>query len=422
MYIDRTQAPEAKKISHFELLKAQTIHLPNGIPITILGEGTQPIIHLQVVFDAGKWHEHAKGQASFMDKMIGEGTSTMSSEQVSGHFEAYGAFWQANTGTDWTTVECFCLAKHLHLLLPVFNEILLDAAFPEEEWETNRTILQQQLKVSQQKTSYNASMTFKQKLFGEHHPYGYKNTEESISALSIESLQSFYTKHIQQGKPRIFVAGQVSDAHVKLIADTFGSWEVKSQESVAIDHEYTTSPGQFYEEKEDAVQSSIRIGKPLFLRNHIDQVPFQVLNTILGGYFGSRLMQNIREDKGLSYGIYSNVSFMKNASFFFVSADVEKSNCDLAISEIYHEMNQLKKELVDEQELNRVKNYICGSLIKSIDSPLAVANCHKAIELYQLHKKYYDLYTSQIWQVSAQHLRTLANRYFTENWVQVANG
>lgn len=420
--LDRRQAPEAKKIMDFKLLDAQTIQLPNGIPFTYFSGGAQPILHFQLVFAAGKWHETLKGQSVFMGKMMGEGTTNMTSEQISEHFDRYGAFWQASSGTDWTTIECYCMGKHLGLILPVLHDLLQNAIFPKEEWETNRDIALQQLKVSQEKTSYIASVTFKEKLFGENHPYGSHNTIESIQSLGVPALQDFYQHHIQHGQPMLFLAGQVEDQHIQLVNDTFSSWKGKEAIFSLAEHPISTSVGEVYQEKTEAMQSSIRIGKPLFKRNHPHQLPFQVLNTIFGGYFGSRLMQNIREDKGLSYGIYSNSSYMKEAGFFFISADVEKSNRELAVAEIYHEMAKLREVLVDEAELNRVKNYICGSLVKSIDSPLTVVNCHKAVKLYDLHQQYYDLYMKQIWRVSAQEIRDLANRYFTGDWVQVVAG
>jgi predicted Zn-dependent peptidase len=420
--LNRALAPEAKSIRNFTLLPASSETLANGVPFTYVSGSAQPILHLQFVFEAGRRHERLMGQAGYMDKLLGEGTVCYSAQQVSEHFDAYGAFWQASSGTDWTTVECYCLSKHLSSLLPMLEEILLHSTFPDDEWETVKAISKQQIQVSELKNSYLASTHFKARLFGSHHPYGYRNTPDIIDALGTDDFRAFFRQCLTASRMRLFAAGDLSEAHIELLRQTVGQWPVPDAQPLPALPPLETAFGKHYIERPDALQSALRLGMMSVPRNHPDQIGLQVLTTVLGGYFGSRLMQNIREEKGLTYGIHASLTFLKDMGFLYISADVQKAQCELAMTEVYREIERLRQEPVPAEELETVQNYLCGTLVKSIDSALAVANCHKAIALYQLPADYYDRYTERVWAVTPEQLQDLAQRYWAGPWVEVVAG
>lgn len=421
--LDRTQAPQAKDIKDFTLLPAQKLTLANGIPVTYFSGGVQPIVNLHLEFEVGKADEEHIGEATFMAKMIGEGTAKSNSAEISEAFEAFGAFWQVSASPDWTTVEVYCLSKHLPQILPVLCELLQEATFPEEEWATVQAIGLQQLRVNMEKSSIRASRTFKNRVFGGGHPYGSNTSEDTVKALTTEHLRHFYHQHLVQAPFRVFMSGLLGDKELKLLDNTLGRLTIQPNKvNRKVLPKVSTDKQPYYEEKEGAMQSSIRIGSPFFLKNNPEQVPFTVLNTILGGYFGSRLMQNIREEKGLSYGINSGVIYMKHSGLLYIQAEVLKDRKDEALSEIYKELQILKEELVSEKELTRVKNYRCGSLAKSITSPMSILDCHKAIWMYNLPADYYDTYTANLWRVTSEEVQALAQKYFTEDMVEVVVG
>jgi predicted Zn-dependent peptidase len=150
-------------------------------------------------------------------------------------------------------------------------------------------------------------------------------------------------------------------------------------------------------------------------KTHKDFHSLTVLNTILGGYFGSRLMTNIREDKGYTYGIGSGMIPLKKAGYFFISTEVGVEVCNKAIDEIYIEINRLRNESISEKELILVKNYMIGSFLRSIDGPFALANRFKSIMEYDLDYSYYDDYISTIKNIKASDLLNLANKYLDPN-------
>lgn len=423
--LDRTQAPVAYPIKNFSLLAAERFQLKNGIESYLMKGGSQPIVNLQLVLNLGKREETQKGQAYFMGKMMGEGTSTKSNQQISEYFESKGAYWGISTSSDWLELSVLCLNKHLGDILPVIIELLTDAVFPEKELETIKNITTQQYRVSREKNSYQASVLFKNKLFGAQHPYGYVLDEDLISKITRPLLHAFYQLIPQQQGGLLFIAGQLDERHLQIIHQNIErlNFEIslKPRNGIA-ELTPTIRYEKVYQEKADAMQSSIKIGRLLFDRKHDEQIAFNVLNTILGGYFGSRLMQNIREEKGLSYGIHSSVSFMKNRGIWMISSDVQKEKRELALVEIYKELERLKTEPVSDDELNLVKNYIAGSFVKAINSPTAMVNCHKSIQLYELPTNYFDEYIPKVWAVSAKQLQELANKYFTNQLLEVVVG
>ena len=163
------------------------------------------------------------------------------------------------------------------------------------------------------------------------------------------------------------------------------------------------------------MQSAIRIAKRTIGKSHHDFAKLHVVNTILGGYFGSRLMSNIREDKGYTYGIGSFVAPQKHDSYFGISTEVGADVSQKAINEIYKELESLRTELVSEEELNLVKSYLMGELLKSVDGPFSVAERWKGIILFDLDKSYFDNLVNTILNITPIEVRDIAERYLGSN-------
>ena len=179
----------------------------------------------------------------------------------------------------------------------------------------------------------------------------------------------------------------------------------------------TNKSGRFSVSKEGALQSSIRIGRILFTRKHADYIPFAILNTVLGDYFGSRLMSNLREDKGYTYGINSMVSEYQNSGYFLIATDVAAEHRESALNEIRIELEKLQKELIQEHELELVKNYLLGHLLKSADGPYAMTDLYVHLQNYGFDEAYYNRYIQEINEISAEKLQECARKYL--NWADL---
>lgn len=414
--LDRTISPDFQTITSINIPPVQVITLSNGIPLYVVNVGEQPVIKVEFSFEAGNWQEPQNGVSLFTAKMISEGTSKHSSSEISEYFDKFGSFIESGQGLDRANFVVYGLKKHLPLLLPMVQELLTEAIFPEKELETIKNIQLQTLQVNSEKTAFIANKTFRKKVFGDIHPYGNSMTEEAIVGINQNSLIEFY-KNYWQGKPyRIYLSGSVGEEEIKLIEQHFGSQKI----SQLIDNQIFTnniiSKGEsIVINKEGAMQSSIRMGKQLMTRKHPDFFTMLLLNEILGGYFGSRLMKNIREEKGLTYGISSNLALFGQAGYFVIGTDVKREFTQQTIDEIHKEIKILQTELISGSELEVVKNYMVGSFAGSLNTPFDIIDRYKVIFSENLPLNFYRNYIPNIGQISDIMLLEAANKYLDIN-------
>ncbi|MFT5915633.1 MAG: zinc protease, partial [Bacteroidia bacterium] len=282
MTLDRTKAPEAKSVTHFKLKPAQSFTLDNGIPVCVVSGGSQPIANLQLVFNAGKWHESQEGQSHFTGKMLGEGTKGFSNHEISKIFEQHGVFWAVSAHSDWLEMNFYSLNKQLKNVMPIIQEMLTKATFPEKELEQLKNTAIQNNKVDLEKSSYMASMKFKELLFGKTHPYGYSLNAENIGNTKVDSLLKFYKKVIQENGFQLFLAGEIEESHIEELNQSIGKIDFGSFKAESPQYDIPETKAETHHINwEDALQSALRIGRTIFVKGHEEQIPFNVMNTIL---------------------------------------------------------------------------------------------------------------------------------------------
>jgi len=349
--------------------------------------------------------------------MLEEGTSKMNAAQIADAVDYFGAFLEVGVSQDSASVVLYTLNKHLKATLPVVEDVIKNASFPQHELVTHLTNKKQKFHVNNQKVANVARKRFSELIFGEKHPYGINVKESDFDAINQSHLNDFYTKYYRANSCKIILAGKINDDVYTLLDEHFGGndWLAQnnlSREGIAV---VSASDREQLIYKEDALQSAIRIGKILFNKTHPDFQKMQILNTVFGGYFGSRLMSNIREDKGYTYGIGSGIASLQHSGYFFISTEVGVDVCKNALNEIYFEMDRLRTELIPDEELQLVKNYLLGTFLRSVDGPFAMADRFKGIMEYGLSYNYFDNYIATIKNVSASDLRDLAKTYFDKN-------
>lgn len=413
--LDRTKVPEFQLITSHQLPEIYTQKLKNDIFLHQLTTKNQPVLGFQLAYEAGKSQENKFEEASFMGQLLLEGTKTHTGKQIADKISFYGASINIDSGNDFTIVSLYTLEKHLEHLLPLLKEILQAPTFPQSELDNlkNRSI--QNLKIQKERTAYLASTKLKKELFKENHPYSNSSSEESIRAIQRQDLIDFYQKNIQSKPFEAYLVGDIDADTEKLILDFITSFEINSnKKDKKIVQNPPVSVSKIYEEIEGSVQTSIRIGRLIFNQKHPDYTAFKVMNMILGGYFGSRLMQNIREDKGYTYGISSRNITMKNGSYFVIGTDVKKEVYADAVSEIYKEIERLKNEPVTELELENVKNYMSGNFLGSLSTAFAVMDKMQDIHLYNLNENYYNDYITNLRKVTAEEVQQMAQKYLVD--------
>jgi zinc protease len=415
--IDRKSSPAFKTIDTIEMIQASEKFLSNKVPVYAINAGTQDLIKVEFLFSAGMFQQKQPLQAATVNTMMEEGTSKMSASQIADAVDYYGAFLETSVSQDHASIVLYTLTKHLKSTLPIIEQVIKDASFPQQELDTHLTNKKQKFLVNKQKVANVARKRFTELLFGEKHPYGINVTEEDFNRINIPILKEFYKTFYTSDNCKIILAGKINEEVYTLLNDHFGGndWKGNGTPKITAAPAQTTTDNRQLIYKEDALQSAIRIGKLMFNKTHADYQPLQILNAIYGGYFGSRLMSNIREDKGYTYGIGSGLVSLNNAGYFFISTEVGVDVCASAIHEIYFEMDRLREELVTEEELQLVKNYLLGTFLRSVDGPFAMAERFKGIMTYNLGYDYFTRYIATIKAVSASQLRDLANQYFDKN-------
>lgn len=418
--LDRTIAPPYNQSTAFDLISPEIKKLPNGIDLFFVQGGSQEVLKIELLFKAGRWVEAVPGAAYFTSNLLTKGTSKKSSFTIAQIFDLYGAHVEIAAGLDLVSVSLYSLTTKLKPVLELLIEILTDPVFPEKEIEQSKSIYNQNLKVNLEKTSFLASKLFRKKLFGENHPYGVELEEKDVNALSQSQLTAHYATFFKD--VNIFVSGKVDSQNEKLITDTFTKFVTKP--GLAKTHELVrNSPVHLYQEKGESVQSSIRVGGLSVLRNDTDYARVIFTSHILGGYFGSRLMKNLREEKGLTYGVYASIHPLKHSSYLAIGADVNKENIDLTFEEIRKELKTLRTEKIPHEELQTAKNHFIGSLQSEITTPFAHADKLKTIYLFNLPADYYKQMISSINSFSAEKLIETSEKYFhEEKFFEIAVG
>ena len=424
MNINRKEAPEFRAIDNITLLHPEHIKLDHGCNIYCFNSGDAELVRIEWVFGNLRFDPAKPLLNVAVNTMISDGTKTRTAAKIADTIDFYGAFLQNEYGYDNSEVTLFSLNKHLPNTLPIIKDILTNSIFPQKELETYVRNQQQKLQVSLQKNDVAARRSFNKALYGDT-IYGFGATADDYKTLRRDDILAHYSQMYQPSNCTILIAGKIEQQTLDLLKETFGaSWENSAQKADNSQPEIQSSGEHFYfTEKPDALQSAIRMGMPLMNRTHPDFPSFQVLNTVLGGYFGSRLMANIREDKGYTYGIGSGMSSLKHAGAFFIATEVGAEVCKAAVSEIEKEINILKTELIPDEELALVKNYMLGSLLGSLENVFSHADKFKNLYFSGLGYDYYDRYTDTVKTITSDDLLALANKYLHfDNFYKVIVG
>ncbi|WMJ75614.1 pitrilysin family protein [Cytophagaceae bacterium ABcell3] len=409
--INRTIAPEFHIPSTVDIKHAEMQSLDNGVPVFMVNAGQQDVIRLEFIFDAGSYYETTVGEAYFTVKMLAEGTAKRTASEIEELIAAHGAFIDLNSGPDRSSIELYTLNKHLPALLPLIHELLTSPSFEDNSLEKLLNITLQNIKVNLEKTAFLATRTFKSSVFGLDHPYGRSMTEENLRLINTQTLKEFFKNNYKENNYIIVASGAIQDDLTHNLNKFFGTTPKGAKKDPKQASEFPFKPKQVVIEKPESLQSSIRIGNPAIPFNHPDYFKFNLTLEIFGGYFGSRLMKNIREDKGFTYGIYSSHIVMQKAAFMVIGTDVKKENTRQTLEEIKKEIKTLQTELVGDEELLTVKNYLTGTFLNSINTPFALADKFKMVYFHDLGYDFYDQHLSSIKSITSEEILETARQY-----------
>ncbi len=412
---DRLNAPAIKSPDQFEikLPVCERFDLKNGAPVYYINGGAEDVMKIEWIFSAGNYFETKTGIAPAVNRLLKAGTSRLSSFEISKHFEFYGAFLSVGCYNEWAVVTLESLTRHIRELLPVVSELFRESVFPEKEIEIYKQNNKQRLEVNLTKCDFVANRKIAAMLYGQQHPYGRNSEIADIMAVQREDLMYFYKQQYQTAECKIFAAGKLPDDFAATMDEYFGSLQLNQQkEIIKVDRDPSKEKKISLTIDANGVQSAIRIGREFPNRKHPDFKKAMVLNALYGGYFGSRLMSNIREDKGYTYGIYSYLQNHIQFSSWIVTTEAGKDVAAPAVEEIYKEMDLLTREPAAPEELRLVKNYLIGHQLAALDGPFNIIDRWKSLILNGLDETYFHDTIQTIKSVTSEELLELARKYF----------
>lgn len=406
--LNRAEAPLTKDITRLNFPVCDKIVTRSGVPVYYLKSATDQVLRVEFVFDAGIVKEDQKLIAAVANALLTEGTQTRSAKEIADNLDFYGSYVQPRCTVDDSQLTLYCMKKHLDKCLEIVEDVLKNSLFPDNEIDIYKKNNKQRLKVQQGKTSYLCRKSFYKNIFGENSPIAYYSESVDYDKISRETVLDFYSNFYTDLK-YVTVSGDVNDVVLASVQNTANGFNTGTTISKYLS-DHIASGEKITKEKSS--QTTLRLGRKLFNRNHPNYRKLQLLNVILGGYFGSRLMKNIREDKGLTYGIYSALESYLDDGCFYIEADVNTAKAELAISEINKELSQLNNLAIDEKELTTAKNYFLGSILRSIDGPFSTMDRNRILIDYGFESNYYEEFLDIIKSTTSKELIALSNEYF----------
>jgi predicted Zn-dependent peptidase len=414
--INRTIHPPVKLINSINISNPNEDKLDNGIPVYKIDKATQELVKIEFLFAAGSREENKILTAGFTNRMLKEGTENYTSSEIASTIDFYGAHLETSSDKDNASVTLYTLNKYIDKTLPIVAEVIRKPVFPEKELATMKRNRKQNFLVNSEKVRYVAKRKFNEIIFGDGHPYGKMFVPSNFDEIIRNDVEEFYKSQYTANNCKIIVAGKVPRDLTQKLNVYFGDFDGSKPENEIFPEIFSDPAKKFtFIEKPGALQTAIRIGKALFNKTHPDFQKLRVLNTVLGGYFGSRLMTNIREDKGYTYGIGSAVVSLRHTGYFFITSEVGTSVTSEAIKEVYKEINILQNDLISKDELQLVKNYMTGSVLRSMDGAFQLSNYFKGLVEFGMDFSYVNKYMETIKETTADDLRDLAQKYLAKD-------
>ncbi|MEL7589375.1 MAG: pitrilysin family protein [Prolixibacteraceae bacterium] len=415
MTIDRSIQPPIRPVEKPALISPRKVLLRNGLPVYQLMAGTQDVCKIDFLFGAGTWQQLVPLQAGLANAMLQEGSENYRADEIAGKFDFHGAYLQLSADQHYGIVTIVSLTRHLPRILPVVEDLIKRSVFPVKEFETLVSRRKQRFFLENEKVKVLCQKKFSEALFGEGHPYAQTVKEEDFDLLRLDDLVCFYRSWYHSGNCEILVSGRFDETVTNMLDEHFGGddW-LNSTVEPEVCGPKPSSEKNLFVPKPGAIQSAIRVGRIMVKKNHPDYIPLQVLVTILGGYFSSRLMMNIREQKGYTYGVGAHLVCFREDGYLVIATEVDKSYEQLTLKEIFYELRRLREELVSQEELDRVQQYLLGEFLRDLDGPFALSQAFLNVHEYGLDYSFYEKYFQSLLTISATQLKQTAEKYFRE--------
>lgn len=419
--LDRSKSPELSTFSDLRFDYPDYVTLRNGMRLYLVNKGDQEVNRLEVVCRGGLFDEAKPLQSFALASMLVHGSDKYSSNEVAELLDFNGSYMNAVNHDSYTHVCLNSLNKNFKEVLPVFKSLLDAPAIPEREFDVLKSQVKSAYQTARQKVKYLAQMEGRKMYFGENHPLSHKICDEDVDNLTIADVKAFHAQFYKPENCTLVLSGKIDGDVLARVTETFGDDAPRGKyDEMTIPEAKSMSLRESVVNKEGALQSSVYMVHEAMARNHPDYIKMRILTTALGGYFGSRLMQNIREDKGYTYGINAMLMGRRCGSKLVVVSECDTSYTYLLIDEVKNEVRKLQEEPMCAEELEMVKNCMLSDLAKTLDSPFTMAGCVSSNILYGTGEDYFNRQVEEIVNVTPESICEVANKYLNVDKFYVA--
>ncbi len=413
--VDRSKMPKAGPAPEIKLGNYQTFTLDNGLKVIVVENHKLPEVtfRMEIVKDPILEKDHA-GYIDIAGQLLKTGTKNRTKDQIDEEIDFMGA----SLYTSGQSIYGSSLTKHFPKLMDIISDIILHPDFKQEQLDKIKKKMISNLKAAKEQPNAIANNLRKVLFYGKDHPYGELVTEETVKSVTLDMCKNYYENYF---RPNIALLALVGDINVKeaksLVTKLLAGWQKKEVPNF----KYKTPKKPLVRkvaivDRPTSVQSVVMVGYPVILKKGSeDVIKANVMNSILGGPFSSRLNHNLRETHGYTYGARSVLASDRFVGYFNAACTVRNSVTDSSIAEILKEMKRIRNEEVSDDELTQIKNYLTGSFARSLERPQTIATFALNIEKYNLPKDYYKTYLKKLNSVTKSDIKAMAKKYIKPN-------
>lgn len=419
--LDRTHAPEVHPFGELQLPQPRTEILDNGARLHIIDKGDQEVCRIDFLFEGGRYASHTPAIADLTGPMLNKGIAGMDADEIAELLDYHGAWMQTATTQHYSTLSLFSLNRNLDKVLPVVTAMIEAPSLPEDMFETLRQQRIQQILINQGKVRILAGDAFNGLIFGKRHPYARISNPEEMRAIRVNDLRNYHDRYYLHSHIDIVLSGYITDK----VEQCVKTWINKipfapAKDEIQVEPLCPATEHFCWIDKPKALQSGIRMGMPTIDSRHPDHPLLCMLNLILGGYFGSRLMSNIREEKGYTYGISSHIISLRDNAYFTIMTEAGSRYTLPLIEEVNKEMQRLCDEPVPSDELETARNYLQGRRARISDSPFSISDHYVSTLISGTPADYFAREDKAILSASVEDLQRIAQTYLSPDKLYTA--
>lgn len=416
--IDRSKPPKSGPAPVINLGKPSTFTLKNGLKVIVVENKKLPRAYASLDVDNYPDFEgDIKGVSSLVSALMGNGTKNQSKDDFNEEVDYMGASLSLSAGGGYAS----SLKKYFPRIMEMMSDGLLNPLFTQEEFLKERNILIDGIKSSQKSVPDIASQVGDKLFYGANHPYGEYPTIQTVENITLEDVQNYYSTYAKPNNAYLTIVGDVDYKEIKkLVTSLFKGWKKGKLPEYEMPTVNDVSKNEInFVDMSNAVQSEITVGNIINISMaDPDYFALRLANQILGGS-GGRLYENLREDKGFTYGAYSGVTTSRYVGNFYASTSVRNEVTDSSVVEIINEINRIISDNVSESKLASVKEKFVGNFIMSTERPSTIATFALNIDKYNLPSNFYETYLDNFQKVTVEDIKRVTNKYFKNNNLRI---